>query len=290
MILSIIKICIFEALLFFGICFCYSVPESPKNLKPEELPVPNSKVLADAHKMAQKIKSPSSSRRSNESCVMDCMRRMKEDIEKDEIFSQFVQKQSKPYRFDNQFDMDMLTKYCQKMNTTIKCVTPCQPSTIKLIANKALTLPKYMCIETKYVEYAPCFNKVSKMMEKTCHAEDKCAAKKAHLENLMTKHPTSLTEIKRLLEGTCSYMNCFNDCDREKLIQECGSNANNVLEGLLAKSIEVMRSMFSTMGLAIDVPAECDAVGRQGSTSGGRTRSETGLSRSVDDRDEYTQK
>lgn len=50
---------------------------------------------------------------SGEMCSLQCMRQMKTDIEGDEEFSAFIEKQSKPYRFDNQFDQRMLNKYCQ---------------------------------------------------------------------------------------------------------------------------------------------------------------------------------
>jgi hypothetical protein len=136
------------------------------------------------------------------------------------------------------------------------------------MATKALSLPRYMCVETKFTEYAPCYNKVGKSMEKVCHAANKCGPKKTALENDMRNQPKTMADIENMLRHTCDYMTCYTECDRPKVVQECGADANRVLEGLYKKSIDVMRDIFATMGVSIQMPAQCNRIGGGSSGNG----------------------
>jgi hypothetical protein len=232
-----------------------------------DVAIPMSKVYGKARKVPGSSGSSfgrGGSGTTSEMCPVTCMRQMKVDIENDPQFSEFIEKQSKPYRFDNQFDIRMLNKYCQKMNRTVDCVRPCTEGQLKNMATKALSLPRYMCVESKFTEYAPCYNKVGKQMEKVCHAANKCGPKKTALENDMRKQPSTMADIENMLKHTCDYMACYTECDRPKVVQECGADANRVLEGLYKKSIDVMREIFSTMGISIQMPAQCNRIGGGG--------------------------
>uniref|UniRef100_A0A915HNM0 Uncharacterized protein n=1 Tax=Romanomermis culicivorax TaxID=13658 RepID=A0A915HNM0_ROMCU len=56
------------------------------------------------------------------------------------------------------------------------------------------------------------------------------------------------------------YLSCFNECDQKEIIKDCGKMASSVMKGLLAKSVEVMKSMFETMRLPVEMPQECNDV------------------------------
>uniref|UniRef100_A0A915HHZ4 Uncharacterized protein n=1 Tax=Romanomermis culicivorax TaxID=13658 RepID=A0A915HHZ4_ROMCU len=155
-------------------------------------------------KVAHRL-SPRKAKHRPAGCSMTCMRRMKQDIDDDEEFSQFILKQSKPYRFQSQFDDNMLRKYCQKMNKTMNCVNPCPGGTVKTIAMQALSLPKYMCIETRFFDYAPCFKRVTKRMEKICHLKSRCGEHKFELETFMNNPLSNAEDVNRLVQSTCKY-------------------------------------------------------------------------------------
>lgn len=196
----------------------------------------------------------------SEQCSLKCMRDMKEKINNDEDFNEFILKQSQPFRFHNQFDIEMLTKYCKRMNKTVDCINPCPDGTIKDIAAQALSMSKHMCSETKFFQFASCYGDVAKRMENFCHSETKCGPKKINLENRMASPLNSLHDISSLLIQTCQYINCYNDCDRQDMILECGREANEILESLFAKSIQVMKNMFKTLRLPVSMPAECKRI------------------------------
>jgi len=255
------RLIIFSVLLTIAACMPRDrgQSESQDHDHDHDSAIPMSKVYGKARKVPGR--ESSSFGGSGATCPIDCMKRMKSDIENDAEFGEFIDKQSKPYRFDNQFDTRMLNKYCQKMNRTVDCVRPCSEGQMKNMATKALSLPKYMCVETKFVEYAPCYNRVGKQMEKVCHAQNKCGPKKTALENDMRLQPRDMADIEKMLKHTCDYMSCYMECDRPKVVQECGADANRVLEGLYRKSIDVMKDIFSTMGISVRIPTECNRVG-----------------------------
>lgn len=58
-----------------------------------------------------------------------------------------------------------------------------------------------------------------------------------------------------------SYLACFNDCDKTKMISECGLNAYNVLMGLYAKALKVSEELFASIGMEFELPRQCKRIG-----------------------------
>jgi hypothetical protein len=165
------------------------------------------------------------------------------------------------------YDKEMLTKVCGYSNKTAACIRACPETQRRTFMRNVFAPIKYMCEDTKFVEYAPCYKETIEIMQPVCLADDKCGPKKTalvtNIQAYKAANPKTKPVIETAVDSFCQLADCGIDCSEAKRIEKCGADANTVLKGFykeLVKSAKEAR-YFSPRDFVIDIPASCDQVG-----------------------------
>jgi len=197
-------------------------------------------------------------RSGDDSCAMTCVSQLG-SLMQDAELADYFEKQSKPFRFEDRFNPVYLRKYCSKIEPIISCIQPCSTGVAKSVGEAALSLPKFICKDSQFMQKAQCIHKVYKENKATC--DNKCSSKKSTLERTMRSQPATMRDILTLLSNTCEYMDCDVDCDVAKVRSECGADGAKLYVDYFKKSIEAMDKMFQSMGIEIATPSQCYSIG-----------------------------
>jgi len=214
--------------------------------------------LGNALHKAKKIGSTTVSGYRDDSCAVQCATQLA-SVMQDAELADYFQKQSKPFRFEDRFNPVILRKYCSKMESVISCIQPCSGGPAKSVVEAAVSLPKFICKDSQFMQKAQCIHKVNKENKATC--DNTCSSKKSTLERTMRSQPTTMRDILTLLSNTCEYMDCDVDCDSAKMRSECGADGAKLYVDYFKKSIEAMDKIFRAMGIEIATPSQCYSIG-----------------------------
>jgi len=200
---------------------------------------------------------------SDDSCAKACI------TSPPQGFGKYLVKFKEPKAEDLKelYDKEMLTKVCTYSNKTAACIRACPETQRRAFMRNIFAPIKYMCEDTKFVEYSPCYKETFEIMQPICIADDKCGAKKTKLTTDFGAYKAQTTKTKPVVEtmvdSFCQLVDCGVDCGNDKRIEKCGADANTVLRGFykeLVKSAKDTR-YFSPRDFVVDIPASCDHIG-----------------------------
>jgi hypothetical protein len=165
------------------------------------------------------------------------------------------------------YNKERLTKICTHANTTGACVRACPDGKRKEYVKKLFKPIKYMCAESHFVDYSPCYHDVWEEMKEVCKGADKCGPKKAAFKEALDAYkaasPKTKAGAESMVSKLCAGIDCALDCADAKRIEKCGADKNTVLRHFyheLEDSLKEARYM-SPRDFVIDWPTECDHIG-----------------------------
>jgi len=165
------------------------------------------------------------------------------------------------------YNQERLTKICAHANTTGACVRACPEGQRRDYMKKIFKPVKYMCSESKFLEYTPCYKTVWEEHRNICASAEKCGAKKEAFKEAFAAYkaatPKTKVVVETMVSKLCSGIDCALDCSNDKRVEKCGAEQNKVLRHFyheLEEAVKVGRYM-SPRDFVIDWPAECEHIG-----------------------------
>lgn len=163
----------------------------------------------------------------------------------------------------------LLGKYCGHVNESFICLAKCKPSRMKEIFSRAFAPLSYMCLESNFLDYAPCYKQIYDQLEsQCCNNESACGVLRQKAVDILQgreerlQNETSQLYMQRMIRNICQYANCANRCRRPKITEKCGHEANVVLNSWYSKMVEALGESQVFLGFNVKVPAECNVVGK----------------------------
>jgi len=190
-------------------------------------------------------------------CAMSCFTEMYEKTQRE--FPNFDQRQAA--KVAGEFDLEQLNKLCTIHDTAKACYDRCENSQMKTQMTKGDALMQYLCHDSTIKQNAACLLEVSQLMNVTCEAPTKCGQYMQKVDqHLNQSSQMDQSGLKDILTASCQYIKCDLDCEKSTVVQKCGQQAQDDVEGLTRKAAEFLKDLVESMGMGSVYPRECDRV------------------------------